>query len=105
MASKPKKPAVKPAVTSTTRELVRVGKKDITVSKHGSKRDKDGRRPTTSKALVLRNGKHGSMGTGEIVLASRMSGREKMDLLAGEHHLYALYMSTVLNRFGRGLHG
>ena len=84
MASRPKQIAAKP---TTSRDLVTVGKRDVTVSKHGSKRDKDGRRPTTSKALVLRNGKHGSMGTGEIILAGKMSGREKMDLLAGEHPL------------------
>lgn len=99
MASKPKKIAAKPAAPSASRELVKVGKKDITVSKHGSKRDKDGRRPTTSRALVLRNGKHGSMGTGEIILASKMSGREKMDLLAGEHALYPLCVQCA-KRFG-----
>jgi hypothetical protein len=38
---------------------------------------------TTTRALVLRNGKHGARGTGEIILMSRMTGREKLDLLAG----------------------
>lgn len=40
-------------------------------------------KPTTSRALVLRNGKYGARGTGEIMLMSKMSGREKLDLLAG----------------------
>lgn len=40
-------------------------------------------KPTTSRALVLRNGKYGTRGTGEVMLVSKMSGREKMDLLAG----------------------
>lgn len=38
---------------------------------------------TTTRALVLRNGKHGARGTGEITLMGRMTGREKFDLLAG----------------------
>ena len=41
-------------------------------------------KPTTSRALVLRNGKYGTRGTGEVMLMSKMSGREKMDLLAGK---------------------
>ena len=40
-------------------------------------------RKTTERALVLRNGKHGAMGTGELVAVGRMSGREKFDLLSG----------------------
>ena len=40
-------------------------------------------KPTTSRALVLRNGKYGSQGTGEVILMRKMNGREKMDLLAG----------------------
>jgi hypothetical protein len=40
-------------------------------------------KPTTSRALVLRNGKYGTRGTGEVMLMSKMNGREKMDLLAG----------------------
>jgi len=42
-----------------------------------------GEKPTTTRALVLRNGKHGARGTGELMLASKLSGREKLDLLAG----------------------
>jgi hypothetical protein len=40
-------------------------------------------KPTTSRALVLRNGKYGTGGTGEVILMRKMSGFGKMDLLAG----------------------
>jgi hypothetical protein len=40
---------------------------------------------STARALVLRNGRHGAMGTGEIVALGRLSGREKLELLAGMH--------------------
>ncbi|KAI6040310.1 hypothetical protein EDC04DRAFT_2894291 [Pisolithus marmoratus] len=59
----------------------RVGPRQIQAKHHG-KRDEDGLRPSTSRALVLRNGKYGTNGTGELVLANRISGREKLDLLA-----------------------
>jgi hypothetical protein len=50
-----------------------------------SKRAANGDLPTTARALVLRNGKFGSRGTGEIVLATgKLTGREKLDLLAGQ---------------------
>ena len=80
----PKKPA-KPPVLSTSKHLVPVGKRDVTTKHHGSKpeRDANGDKPTTARALVLRNGKYGTRGTGEIMLATKMSGREKLDLLAG----------------------
>ncbi|KAG1746133.1 hypothetical protein EDB19DRAFT_1894277 [Suillus lakei] len=83
MASK-KKPAKVPPVLSTSRDLVPVGPRQVQVSKHGGKRDENGLKPTTSRALVLRNGKFGARGTGEVMLSSKMSGREKLDLLAGE---------------------
>ena len=66
----------------TTRDLVPVGPRDVQISHHG-KRDQNGLKPTTSRALVLRNGKCGARGTGEVMLAGRISGREKLDLLAG----------------------
>jgi hypothetical protein len=73
-----------PVVCRRNRQLIAVGGKEV-VSKNAGKRDADGRRPTTSKALVLRNGKYGAYGTGEVMLASKLSGREKLDLLAGKH--------------------
>ena len=79
----PTRPPAKPAV-STSRELVPVGPREVFKKHPGRERDANGNKPLTARALVLRNGKYGAMGTGEVVLASRMSGREKLDLLAGE---------------------
>ncbi|KAF7980729.1 hypothetical protein HWV62_36739 [Athelia sp. TMB] len=67
---------------SESRDLISTGRKDITASKRHGKRDENGNKPTTSKALVIRNGKYGAHGSGEVILASKMSGREKLDLLA-----------------------
>ena len=75
----PKKPAGAP---SKSRELVTTGPKELIQKKSHGKRDENGLRPTTTRALILRNGKHGAMGTGELVI-SRISGREKLELLAG----------------------
>ncbi|KAF9227359.1 hypothetical protein BS17DRAFT_775364 [Gyrodon lividus] len=77
-----KKPS-RPPVLSASRDLVPVGPRHMQV-KHQGKRDENGLRPSTSRALVLRNGKFGARGTGEIMLAGRMYGREKLDLLAGD---------------------
>ena len=70
-----------------SRAVVPVGPREILSSrKHSTtnKRDEHGNKPSTVRALVLRNGKHGAMGTGEVVLSRiQMSGREKLDLLAG----------------------
>jgi len=46
-------------------------------------------RPTTTRALGLRNGKYGTMGTGELVpLRRKLAGKEKLDLLAGTKSQY-----------------
>lgn len=58
-----------------------------------------GQKPTTSKALVLRNGKHGSQGTGELMLLGRMTGREKLDLLAGKRILDCIFRGSRLLTF------
>ena len=70
---------------SKSRELVRTGPKEVVVKTrhHGRKFDANGLLPTTSRALVLRNGKQGAMGSGEMVLSQKISGREKLELLAG----------------------
>lgn len=78
-SSKPK------AETSNSLELVPVGPREVAKKHHGRERDENGHKPLTARALVLRNGKYGTMGTGEVVLATRMSGREKLDLLAGTY--------------------
>jgi hypothetical protein len=79
------KPSAGSSAQSTLRDLVTTGPKTVSGGKNfwTGTRDKDGRKPTTTRALVLRNGKYGAMGTGEIVLLNKMSGREKLELLAG----------------------
>ncbi|KAK7685171.1 hypothetical protein QCA50_011534 [Cerrena zonata] len=48
----------------------------------GSSRKLGGIKPSTERALVLRNGKHGVQGTGEVIMFNKMQGREKLELLA-----------------------
>lgn len=76
-----------------SRDLVPVGPRHVSTkapghlsvrgNKNGSKRDENGQKPSTSRAIVLRNGKYGARGSGELMLASKLTGREKLDLLAG----------------------
>lgn len=65
-----------------SQDLIPVGPKHVQ-NKYNGKRDVNGLKPSTSRALVLRNGKYGARGTGEVILAGRITGREKLDLLAG----------------------
>ncbi len=104
----PKKPPAKPsAQQSKSQALVTTGPKEVVHKKTHSKRDADGHKPTTARALVLRNGKYGSMGTGEVILATKMSGREKLELLAGmKMHIVARKgecSSSAQRGFGREL--
>ncbi|KAI0074642.1 hypothetical protein K474DRAFT_1665173 [Panus rudis PR-1116 ss-1] len=80
-ASKPAKSSGggKPA---PSKEVVKVGPQEVWGDKNRPKRTEDGKKPTTARALVLRNGKYGARGTGEVILLNKMSGREKLDLLA-----------------------
>ncbi|KAJ7593978.1 hypothetical protein C8J56DRAFT_1012387 [Mycena floridula] len=80
----PKSKAQAKTKPSASRDLITTGPKEVV---HSRKRrlDKQGNPyilPTTSRALVLRNGKAGARGTGEVVLVSKLTGREKLDLLA-----------------------
>ncbi|KAF8070672.1 hypothetical protein FPV67DRAFT_1488307 [Lyophyllum atratum] len=76
--------SIKPVVTpSTSRSLVPVGPRHVQVKgKNHGVRNENGEKPTTARALVLRNGKYGARGTGEMILVAKLSGREKLDLLA-----------------------
>jgi len=70
---------------STSTDLVPIGPRQV-VSNAATKTER-GKRPekaTTTRALVLRSA---ARGTGEIALVSRMTGREKLDLLAGSASL------------------
>ncbi|KZT41514.1 hypothetical protein SISSUDRAFT_1117652 [Sistotremastrum suecicum HHB10207 ss-3] len=79
--AKPPQPVKSTSNALVPRRVVRNGDdEDISralVSKSGTVK------PSTKKALILRNGKHGSAGTGELVLSSdRIPGQEKLQLLA-----------------------
>ena len=76
----PQEPPIQQAVVpAVPREVVRSQKHSVT-----ARRDEWGNKPSTVRALVLRNGKDGAMGTGELVSSKiHISGREKLDLLAG----------------------
>ena len=70
---------------SAKQQLIPVGKRDVLAkSQPKDGKQEKGPKPTTEKALILRNGKYGARGTGELMLMGRMTGREKMDLLAGK---------------------
>ncbi|KAF8829046.1 hypothetical protein HHX47_DHR3000898 [Lentinula edodes] len=75
-------PVIKTGKPSNSRDLISTGPKDV--QKHHGKHDERQRevRPTTERALVLRNGKYGAQGTGELILMTKMTGRDKLDLLA-----------------------
>ena len=80
------------------RDLIQTGPKHV--SQVGPSEGKKGSamRPSSSRALVLRNGKYGAMGTGELVsLRKKLSGREKLDLLAGTRDIWFSYfpMHTI----------
>jgi hypothetical protein len=77
------KPVTRSAATSKSRDLVPVGSKHLS-SNNPRKRNENGDKPSTARALILRNGKHGARGSGELVLTSKMTGSEKLELLAGE---------------------
>ncbi|KZT29034.1 hypothetical protein NEOLEDRAFT_1154103 [Neolentinus lepideus HHB14362 ss-1] len=77
----PAQPAI---AESKSRDLIPVGPKHVQGKYQGSKRTEEGAKPTTARALVLRNGKYGAIGTGEVVLANKISGREKLDLLGDD---------------------
>jgi hypothetical protein len=79
----PEKKTTKPTKPSASKALVPVGQRGVSTKHDPTKRDENGDKPTTVRALVLRNGKHGARGTGEVMLVSKISGREKLDLLAG----------------------
>jgi len=79
-------PPAKQSKAPASKALVSKGKREV-FSNAANKPKEPGKkteRETTTRALVLRNGKYGARGTGEIMLMTKMSGREKMDLLAGK---------------------
>lgn len=77
------KPLPGPATPSKRTELVPVGSRQVQV-KHPGRLDENGLLPSTARALVLRNGKQGAMGTGELMSLRKPIGREKLELLGGK---------------------
>jgi hypothetical protein len=77
------KPLPGPATPSKRTELVAVGSRQVQV-KHPTRLDENGLLPSTARALVLRNGKQGAMGTGELMSLRKPIGREKLELLGGK---------------------
>jgi hypothetical protein len=62
--------------------LVARGKRELIHS--ATARKSLGLKPSTSKALILRNAKFGAVGSGEVQLFNkRVFGQEKLDILAG----------------------
>ncbi|KAJ7902148.1 hypothetical protein B0H14DRAFT_1271645 [Mycena olivaceomarginata] len=97
MPPKPKAPPKAVAAAPTSSALVPVGARHLSAKRQSAKRDENGDKPTTARALVLRNGKHGARGTGELVLVTKLLGREKLDLLAED--LVEKSKAAVLNPF------
>jgi hypothetical protein len=84
----PRKSAARPrspgsALPSNHTDLVKLGSRQVQV-KHPTRLDENGLLPSTARALVLRNGKQGAMGTGELMSLRKPIGREKLDLLGGK---------------------
>ncbi|KAF7315679.1 hypothetical protein MIND_00083500 [Mycena indigotica] len=68
-----------PAPAPISNALVPRGTRNVVQSgKSKTKRDGEGRKPTTARALILRNA---ARGAGEVMLVSKLLGREKLDLL------------------------
>jgi hypothetical protein len=73
----------KPGAKSASKDLVKLGPREVFVEADKAQKLREVK-PTTSRALVLRNGKYGVQARGDLSLMSKISGREKLDLLAGE---------------------
>ncbi|PFH53859.1 hypothetical protein AMATHDRAFT_1081 [Amanita thiersii Skay4041] len=84
-----------PERTKTSRQhskdLVPVGPRNLSKVSSPNEKAASAQRPTTERALILRNGKYGARGTGELVsLSKKLTGREKLDLLAEDLIKHAL---------------
>jgi hypothetical protein len=72
---------------SSSSALVKKGPLGLSGTKGSEASKRTGTRPSTTLArdLVLRNGKYGAVGTGEMQLFSKkLSGQEKLDLIASK---------------------
>ncbi len=84
----PRKPAARPPPGSVLppdrTDLVKRGSRQVQANDPTFDENALRLLPSTARALVLRNGKQGAMGTGEIMSLRKPIGREKLDLLGGK---------------------
>jgi len=85
------------AKAAASNAVIRTGPKEVSVHPSKQARRSQAEKPTTQRALVLRNGKHGAMGSGEVIAHSKITGREKLDLLAED-----LMKSALMSPFKMG---
>jgi len=79
MASKPK---LKADSKSQSKDLVKAVRRTVFIDSEKARKLREDK-PTTSRALILRNAKLALQGNVDPTFKQRMSGREKLDLLAG----------------------
>ena len=70
--------------------IVPTGPKDVWHDGPTRRRKQGGTKPSTERALVLRNGKEGINGSGEVTIFTKLFGREKLELLAGMSFLLGI---------------
>ena len=68
--------------------IVPTGSRDVWHDGPTRRRKQGGTKPSTERALVLRNGKEGINGSGEVAMFTKLFGREKLELLAGMSLLF-----------------
>jgi hypothetical protein len=93
MAPKPAKPA------KESKELIPRAKREVIGQAEGVRLKPADQRPSTSRALVLRNGKFGARGTGELIkMGNKIVGQEKLELLAGRSPILRVWRHSLLLR-------
>ena len=76
--------------------IVPTGPRDVWHDGPTRRRKQGGTKPSTERALVLRNGKQGINGSGEVAIFTTLFGREKFELLAGMLLLLLFYCAIIL---------
>jgi len=75
------------------KDLVKAGPRAVFIDSDKARKLREDK-PTTSRALVLRNAKLALQGNVDPASKQRISGREKLDLLAGGFTLSSLELSS-----------
>ena len=76
--------------------IVPTGSRDVWHDGPTRRRKQGGTKPSTERALVLRNGKEGINGSGEVAMFTKLFGREKLELLAGMSFVLLFDYAIVL---------